>query len=50
MLGVPGLVGEGGEDGFEEDGALWSVYEGERRILVPFRSAGEDADMWSGRG
>lgn len=50
MLGVPGLVGEGGEDGFDEDGALCSVNEEERRILVPFRRVGEDADMWSGRG
>ena len=49
-LGVPGQVGEGGEDGFEDAETLWSVYEGERRMLVPFRNAGEDADTWSERG
>jgi len=49
-LGVPGLAGEGGEDGSEETEALWSVNEEVRRMLDPFRSVGEDADMWRGRG
>jgi len=33
-----------------EVGTLRSVNEEVRRILVPLRSAGEDADTWSGRG
>jgi hypothetical protein len=52
MVGVPAFGGEGGEDGFEEADALWSVNEEVRRMLVPvrIRSAGEDVDVWSGWG
>jgi len=41
---VTGLIDEGGEGGFEDKEALWSVIEGVRRMLVPLRRAGEDAD------
>lgn len=44
-LGVGGLSGEGGEGGLEDMEGLWSGLEGERRILVPLRSAGDDADI-----
>lgn len=41
-----GLVDGGGEGGFEDAGALLSVSETEeeRRMLVPPRRVGEDAD------